>query len=237
MSPLEYEIARLRAWWFLSLDCVRPFWTDLWVPMPQDVRKDIQSQLSSVGVTAFQEQPGRVNQMISQWISSTASSEHQALIALWADHVYAGYLDRVAEFIWDSIIAMGTGKYRSDCPSWVVDLFSAIRDTTTIYNVALSRRLDDEFNTPESTWDSIWRPAVASNREAVKTTIRLVCSYNILCVAWERLCPKLDHLQLRELHETALKIAQSENIEETQVAFPGSWIFDLRLFIERFGRL
>jgi hypothetical protein len=204
--------------------------------MAQDVRKGIRAQLSSVGVTAFQEQPGRVNQMISERIWSAISAEHQALIALWADHVYAARgSNRTAEFIWSNIIAMGTGRHQSDCPSWIVDLFLAIRGTTAICEGELIERLEREFSTPESTWDSTWLPQGASNREALKTKLHLVCSYNILCFAWEQLCSSFDDRQLQELYQVALKIANRENIEETQVAYPGVWRFDLLLFVDRFA--
>src|SRR5215468_665985 len=141
VSPLEYELYRLHVWWFLSLDFVAPFWNDLWVPIGQDIREGIRSQLSLAGVTVFQEQPGRVNHAISRWVSSVTSAEYQSLIALWADHVYGRSSDRTAEFVWGHIIACATGKHQVHCPSWIAELLSAIRHKTSTYETELKTRL------------------------------------------------------------------------------------------------
>lgn len=84
-------------------------------------------------------------------------------------------------------------------------------------------------------WDTRMLEALHAAPDDIVTQASLTAKYNIFLSAWERHCAELDYSALYQLWLLGREVAPTIGMKESEIAFPGSWRFELLPLIRKFA--
>jgi hypothetical protein len=232
----------LFAWYFLSLDRVRPFFPELWVRLETEDAcvAEVRGVLEPALALRGQHQPlGSVHYRLAEWFTGTYGRDGYSALKSWVFRILLrDGTDRGAETAWSSLV-QHLGKEETNSNDWIRAHIHAVRTTRNEVDDRLEAKMESHRAGALSEWDSHVLPFYSFTAEAMDRKVGLICSYNNLLLAWDQFMAGAAYDQLLLLDQRARTIAPTVGWREEDVPFPGNWMFDLDDLIQaaKTGRL
>ena len=225
------------AWTFLSLDYIREFFTELWIPVDDvadfqfALRRKLQPWLNE---DTYHKRAHELSYAVTDWYKDSFGLGALDDLLLWMRHIYLFEgPDRIAETMWNIV------PYRAP------DIASEFPDLTAIFKVLDQVRQSQERKTQEfeerlldksqlSAWDANAARIQYVAQENLDIKINLMVAYNIFLASWEECCGELTFDQLQAMFQVGRRVAETRQMQDLEIAFPGSWRFEIRKLVERF---
>jgi hypothetical protein len=232
-----------QVWSFLSLEQTLPYFDHLWLSLdePQEFQSGLRELLRPwVDERKYQEEPGAIHTAAARWFVESRGAKQFELLSRWVRDIYfEGGPDRAAEGLWSALcanspLAPGTGfDPLPGTPDWLPGLMTKLKEEKRRRAEPLVEKLDEEEGEAASDWDERLLAVQETEPHIITSRISLIGHYNVFLEVWDEHCSALSFEQLRQLWELAALAAPEIGMEDIAIPFPGSWLFELRPFLDR----
>jgi len=180
---------------------------------------------------------GSIHRQIADSFQAEYGSSCFDYLVFWASHIFIkSGPDRISEWQWFHFCLKSPPDYPSEYK--LSEPLSSKLATVKGSLLAGIEEFDRQTSIAEqhlSTADLQLMALGQLKPEDVFTSIELIAHLNIFVLAWEQHCGSLSHGDLKELFEWSHYVAPDIGIDQSDIAFPGNWRFELRPAFERMG--
>jgi hypothetical protein len=226
------------AWYFLSLDRVRPFVADLWLhdsgerDFAQLARAAVERELKN-GDSALD--VSRLNYSLLAGVAQDAGDLVAARLAAWVQSVFVrGPADRQDESQWSLVINDVPPWFVPTIvtPPWLLPLMDSVRQGKNAVRERVRQNLKSVGETPPSGWDQEVSDAFGYEIEGTDSTVALITGLNAFSDNWEDFCGRLGLQELEEVAHWGRHVVETKNLP-FELSFPGAWRWEHLTFLRR----
>jgi len=233
MTPRKREKV---AWCFLSLDYTAQDYNELWVPISNksEFQAELRTQLAPwITEEKYHKESEAFGYAIGEWYEKVYGSDALEILFLWMREIYLFHgPDRIPETVWN-IVPYRAQDIASEFPGfeWIFELLTKVRHAQEESMATFDNKIIEQSL---SAWDSGVLEVQYASQEGLDSKIRVMTTYNIFLEAWEKHCSKLCFEELQHMFKVGKRVAEACQMQDLDVAFPGSWRFELRKLLDIF---
>ncbi len=227
---------------FLSLDLVTPLFEDLWVPVEDPIRfqNKLRQLLDGLLVDESYHSVDReaLKYRVLEWFHTTPELASTELFSSWIRNILVlEGPDRPGETRWTSLSFRIPQRYETEQGprERLVREMTAVASFERDKGAPLESRLEAAGDQELVEWDARVLGFRDSSQDVIVTKVALITEYNIFLAGWEQHCAELDYSALYQLWLLGREVAPAMGMKESDIAFPGSWRFELLPLIRKFA--
>lgn len=218
-----------------------PFFEDLWVSVedPIHFQNKLRQLLNGLLVDEsyhFSNQAA-LEYRVMEWFYSTPELSPE-LLSLWIRNILVlEGPDRPGETRWTSLSFRIPQRNETERGSRerLAHEMTAVASFERERRALLESKLEAAGDQEPVEWDTRMLEALHAAPDDIVTQASLTAKYNIFLSAWERHCAELDYSALYQLWLLGREVAPTIGMKESEIAFPGSWRFELLPLIRKFA--
>lgn len=241
MTRLSLSQRWLEGALFLSLDMVTPLFEDLWVPVDDPLR--FQNKLRTLLDGLFVDESYHLSNRaaleyrVMEWFHGTPELSPELLSSWIRNILVLEGPDRPGETRWTSLSFRIPQRNESERGprERLVHEMTAVASFERERRAPLESKLEIAGDQDLGEWDARILEFQDSSQDVIVTKAALITEYNIFLAGWERHCAELDYSALYQLWLLGREAAPAMGMKEADIAFPGSWRFELLPFLRKFA--
>lgn len=226
---------------FLSLDLTVSLFEDLWVPVDDRVRfqNELRKLLEGllVGDSYYSLDRAALGYRVMEWFHGTTELTPDIFNSWIRNILVLEGPDRPGETRWTSLSFRIPGSFETEQgpTARLVHDMSAVASLQHDKRAQLASKLEALEEEGLVEWDARVLKMLQVEPDDILTKAALTAEYNIFLSGWERYCAELDYSALYRLWLLGRAVAPTIGMSESDIAFPGSWRFELLPLLRKFA--